>query len=269
MTAKRMTARKFLAREIKIARETKGISRDKLARAVFISEDLVRAWESGRRLPQLDHLKIVEEILGTNGYLQRMREDLVKNEPIPEYMDRWLEIEETATSIVEYEPLLVPGLFQTPEYAHEVFARSGRQIEDVDKRVQERIERQEILKPEHSLMIVAIMDEVVLERPIGGKEVMHGQMRRLLELARQPNVEVQIVPLSAGFYSGLAGGFIIATMDGQEYAYVDDTFSGDVLEDPEEVAKIRRIWATLSVRALPAEHSIERIQQAVEKWKQD
>ena len=115
--------------------------------------------------------------------------------------------------------------------------------------------------------MVAIIDEGVLERPIGGKEVMYGQMLRLLELAAQPNVEVQIVPMSTGFYSGLSGGFVIATMDGREYAYVDDTFSGDVLEDPEEASAIRRLWVALSVRAMPAKQSIERIEQAVEKWK--
>jgi transcriptional regulator with XRE-family HTH domain len=267
MTAKRMTARKFLAREIKIARETKGISRDKLARAVYVSEGLVRAWETARRLPQVDQLKLVDEVLGTNGYLQRMREDLIKNEPVPEYMDRWIEIEQTARTAVTYQPLLVPGLFQTPEYAREVFKDTGRQIDDIDESVEARIDRQKILDPDHGLVMVAIIDECVLDRPIGGKEVMYGQMLRLLEFAAQPNVEIQIVPMNTGFYSGLSGGFIIATMDGKEYAYVDDTFSGDVLEDPDEVAAIQRLWVALSVQAMPAKQSIERIEQAVEKWK--
>lgn len=267
MTAKRMTARQFLAREIKIAREAKGISRDNLARTIFVSEGLVRAWESGRRIPQLDQLKVVEELLGTNGYLQRMREDLVRKEPIPEYMDRWLEVEQNATSIVTYEPLLVPGLFQIPDYAREVFKESGRQIDDIEQRVQARTERQGVLAAEHDLVIVAIIDEGVLERPVGGREIMHAQMLRLLELAGQPNIEIQIVPTSIGCHSGLSGGFILATMEGHEYAYVEDSFSGDVLEDPKEVATMRRLWATLSVKALPANQSIIRIEQAAEKWK--
>lgn len=110
-------------------------------------------------------------------------------------------------------------------------------------------------------MVVAIMDEGILERPIGDREAMHNQMLRLLKLVAQPNIEIQIVPIDTGAYSGLSGGFVIATVDGKEYAYVDDTFSGDVIEDPEEVATIRRLWATLSVRALTAKQSIERIEK--------
>jgi transcriptional regulator with XRE-family HTH domain len=267
MTAKRMTARRFLGREIKIARQAKGMSHEQLGKVAFVTEGLVRAWESGRRLPQPDSLDLIEPVLGTNGTLRRMRDDLVKNEPIPEYMDRWRELEETATSFVTYEVLYVPGLFQTPEYAREVFKESGRQFDDVDYQVKERIDRQEVIKPEHGMMIVAIIDEVILERPVGGKEVMHAQMIRLLELAEQSNIEIQVVSLSKGAYSGLSGGFVIATVDGREYAYVDDAFSGDVLENPDEVAAIKRLWATLNGKALPTDQSIERIRQAVEKWK--
>lgn len=132
MTSNRMTARQFIAREIREGRKKKGMSRAELAKAVIVSESLVRAWESGRRIPQSEDLEKVEEVLGTNGYLSRIREDLVKNAPMPEYMDRWLVLEQNATSTVTYEPLLVSGLFQTPEYAHAVFAESGRQIDDMD-----------------------------------------------------------------------------------------------------------------------------------------
>lgn len=267
MAAKRMTARKFLGREIKYARERNGMSREELAQVACVSVDLVRAWESGRRIPQPDHLDLIEPGLGTHGILKRMRDDLVKSEPMPEYMDRWREIEWDASSIVTYEPLYVPGLFQTPEYAREVFKESGRQFDGIEQQVKERIERQEVVASEHGTMIVVIVDEVVLERPVGGPEIMHAQMVRLLKLAEQPNVEIQVVPISRGAYSGLAGAFVIATMDGKEYAYVDDAFSGDVLESPEEVAAIRRLWATLSVKALPASESIELIKRAVEKWK--
>lgn len=267
MTTKRMTARQFIAREIRAGRENRVMTRADLAKAAIVSESLVRAWEAGRRVPQSEDLENVEKILGTNGYLSRIREDLVKNAPVPEYMDRWLELEQNATSTVTYEPLLVSGLFQTPEYAYAVFEESGRKVDDINLSVQERIKRQEILAPEHDLMVIAIMDEGILERPIGGKEVMHGQMLRLLKLAAQHNIGLQIVPMDAGAYSGLSGGFVIATVDGKEYAYVDDTFSGDVIEDPEEVATIQRIWATLSVKALTAKQSIERIEKAAEKWK--
>lgn len=242
------------------------MSREALAGAVFVSESLVRAWENGRRLPQPDHLAKVEKALGTGGFLLRLREDLVKHSPAPEWMGRWLQIEQQATSLLTYEPLLIPGLLQTPEYARSVITSSGRPVEDLDEQVQARMERQKILHPDNSLVFVAIIDETVLYRAVGGAEAMHAQLVKLLEVAEQPNVMVQIVPEDAGAYPGLAGGFAIASMDGQEFAYVDDAFSGDVLENPDDVATMKRIWETLRVEALSSRQSIELIRKAMQRW---
>lgn len=242
------------------------MSRDELSQVVFVSESLVRAWESGRRVPQPDHLVRAEGVLGTGGIFTRMREDLVQNEPLPEYMGRWREIEEGATSLQWHQPLLIPGLLQNEDYARAVFAGSGRQIDDAEEQVQVRMERQRILAPENSLMFVAILDETVLYRPVGGVKTMHDQLVRLLERAEQPNVRIQVVPQEAGAYPGLAGGFAIAAMNGSEYAYVDDAFSGDVLEHSEDVATMKRVWETLRAEALPTKQSIALLAKAVERW---
>lgn len=266
MTTNRVTPRGFLAKELQRAREAKGISRDELAQEVFVSESLVRAWESGRRIPQPDHLKKVEKILGTNGILCRLREDLVRNEPLPEYMGRWREIEEEATSILWHHPLIFPGLAQTPEYAREIFVSSGRQMDDIEEQIQERMERQKILAPENGLMFIMIIDEGVLYRRIGSEKIMADQITGILELSELQNVRVQIVPLGSGAYAGLAGGFGIAAMDGQEYAYVDDAYSGDVLEHSDEVAAMKRVWMTIHAEALPTKQSKELMVKALEKW---
>lgn len=266
MANDRMTPRQFLASELRRAREAKGMKPTDVAKAVLVSEGLVRAWEKGRRIPQHDDLVRFEEQLGTGGLLTRMREELVKNEPAPEWMGRWIEIEDQATQILWYQPLLIPGLLQTADYAREVITSSGRQIDDAEEQIQARLERQKILSAENSLVFVAIMDEGVLYRSIGDAKTMHEQLSRVLEITKQPNVFVHIVPLSSGAYPGLAGGFGIASMDGQEFAYVDDAFSGDVLEHAEDVAVMKRVWETLRAEALPVKQSMELVAKAVEKW---
>lgn len=266
MATNRMTARRFLAREIRLSREIKGVSRDELAQAVFVSEALVRAWETGRRIPQHDHLASVENLLGTGGILRRMLDDLVKGEPTPEYVGRWRQIEIDASSLLWYQPLIIPGLLQTPDYAREIIANSGRQVEDLEMQVEARIDRQKILVPENSMTFVAVIDETVLYRPVGGPKVMREQLMKLLEFARQPNIRIQVIKADTGAYPGLAGGFGVAAMDGQEYVYVDDAFSGDVLEDPEDVAVMKRIWLTLHAEACSAKESIKLIEKAAEKW---
>ncbi|MGH3387469.1 MAG: Scr1 family TA system antitoxin-like transcriptional regulator, partial [Actinomadura sp.] len=157
MANDRMTPRLFLANELRRARETKGMTPAELAKEVVVSESLVRAWEKGRRVPNPADLMRFEEVCDTGGVLGRIREDLVQNEPAPEWMGRWMEIERQASSLLTYQPLLIPGLLQTPAYAREVIISAGRQVDDAEAQVQARMDRQKILAEENSVMFVAVM----------------------------------------------------------------------------------------------------------------
>lgn len=262
--------RKFLAREIQRAREAKGVSRETLAKALFVSDSLVRGWERATRLIQPDHLKKVEDYVGpesTRGVLFRLRQELITNDPSPEWAGRWLDIERDANTVWWFHPLLIPGIFQTPAYARAVISTSGRQVDNLEEQVQARLARQHILAPDNGVMVGAVIDEGVLYRPLGGPKVLHEQLMRLLELAAQPNIIVQVVPIEAGGYPGLSGVFGIAAADGHEYAYVEDVFRGEVLDQPDDVALIKRVWVTLHNEALPGRQSIELIAKAAERWK--
>ena len=212
----------------------------------------------------------MEDFVGpesTRGVLCRLREELITNDPAPEWMGTWLDIEGRCNTLWWFHPLLVPGIFQTPEYAGAVISTSGRLVDNLEEQVQARLARQHILEPNNGVMVVAVIDEGVLYRPLGGPKVLHEQLMRLLELTEQPNIIVQIVPIEVGGYSGLAGGLGIAAMDGQEYAYVDDVFRGEVLDQPDDVALIKRLWVMLHNEALPGRQSIELIAKAAERWK--
>ncbi|HEV7933905.1 MAG TPA: helix-turn-helix transcriptional regulator, partial [Actinomadura sp.] len=93
MAGNHLTARTFLAREIRLAREAKGMSRGALGKAVFVSESLVTAWEKGRYLPKPDVMDRLEGTLGTRGVLTRMLDDLVSVTVPLEWFGRWVEIE--------------------------------------------------------------------------------------------------------------------------------------------------------------------------------
>jgi transcriptional regulator with XRE-family HTH domain len=262
--------RKFLAREIKRAREAKGATRETLAKVLFVSESLVRGWERATRLIQPDHLRKVEDFVGpesTKGILSRLREELITNDPAPEWAGKWLDIERDCNSVWWFHPLLVPGIFQTADYARAVISTSGRPVDNLEEQVQARLARQHVLGPDDGAMVVAIIDEGVLYRPLGGAKVLHEQLMRLLELIEQPNIIVQVVPIEVGGYPGLSGIFGIAATDRHEYAYVEDAFRGEVLDQPDDVALIKRIWVTLHNEALPGKQSIELIAKAVERWK--
>lgn len=266
MAGHHMTARVFLAREIRLARVAKGMSRAALGRALYVSESLVAAWESARYVPKPDQLEGLETVLGTGGVLARMVDDLVKDEAVPEFMGRWLTIEKGANQLLTFEPMLVPGLLQTDEYAREVITRSGRLVADVEERVRARMSRQAILAEEDDVTFVAVIDQAVLHRPVVGPEAMRGQLARLREVADQQNAYILVVPDTVGAYAGCGGGFVIAAIDGREVVYVDDALSADILEGEDDVSTMKRVWESLRAEALPAAQSADLIEKAMKRW---
>jgi transcriptional regulator with XRE-family HTH domain len=266
MAGNHLTPRAFLAREIRLAREAKGMSAAALGKAVFVSESLVRAWESGRYIPKPDQIDDLEKALGTNGILARMAEDLVNNEAVPEFMGKWLTVERGARILLTYQPMLIPGLLQTEDYAREVIVKSGRLVNDISERVQARMDRQEILTVENDVTFVVIVDEGALNRAVVSPKVMYEQLVHIHEVAQQPNVHFFVVPDTVGAYPGCAGGFIIATIDGREVVYVDDAFSGDILESEEDVTTMKRVWESIRLEAVSGQQSRELLEKAIEKW---
>ncbi|MDH2426595.1 helix-turn-helix transcriptional regulator [Sphaerisporangium sp. TRM90804] len=261
-----MTPLEFFARELRQAREAAGLSQAQLATAVVgYSPSFVAMVETGRRFPKPDFAERCDRTLNTGGILARLTEDLVCRAMPPEWLGKWLQIESTATALLSYQPLLVPGLLQTESYAREVIGTSGRPF-DVDDQVTARLARQSILDGDRRPMLVVVLDECVLRRPVGGAQVMHDQILHLLDTVRRPEVVIQIVPLEAGAYSGLAGPFVVADMAGREVVYVDNALSGDVIEHAPDVATLKRLWESLRAEALPMKQSIELMAKVAETW---
>jgi transcriptional regulator with XRE-family HTH domain len=267
MAGNHLTARAFLAREIRLAREAKGMSRAALGKSVFVSESLVTAWEKGRYLPKPDVMDRLEGTLGTRGVLARMLDDLVSVTVPLEWFGRWVEIEGQATALWSFELAVVPGLLQTEDYARAVL-RAANHLADTDEMVSARLERQRILTKEDSPILVVLMDQSVPQRNIGGAKVMHDQLLHLAEMAELDNVVVQIVPLTAVVCAGFLSGFVIANFDGgSDVAYVDNQLSGEVVEHAEDVVRLRRMFEVFRADALPQRESVQLIIRMAEQWK--
>jgi hypothetical protein len=217
-------------------------------------------------MPQPDHLARLEEVLGTNGYLSRVIDDLVSGTVPFEWMGKWLEIERQATALLTYEPLVFPGLLQTEAYARALLRFSKQSPVDMEEQVSARLARQSILTGEDPPAFVAVIDEAVLHRPIGGPEVMREQLLHVLDLAERTDIVIQVIPFDVGEYAGLAGAFVIASMDGREFAYLDNAMSGEVIESPDGVAAVKRTWESLRGDALSKKASLELIEKAAKRW---
>lgn len=128
--------------------------------------------------------------------------------------DGYLALEAGATSLASYQPMLVPGLLQTEDYARAVISQMRMELTppQVEALVKVRMERQSSrLAGDHPAKLWAILDEAVLRRTVGSAEVMRDQMRKLTEASEQPNVTVQLLPFSLGAHPGLYGPFVILT----------------------------------------------------------
>jgi transcriptional regulator with XRE-family HTH domain len=263
-----MTAKQFVGRELRIARDAKGISRTTLAARFPVSESTVRWWEAGRTVPRAEYIPQLVEWLDLPQTVVRAIEDLADKEVAPEWLGKWAGLVDKASSLLTFEPLLIPGLMQTPEYARAVLRLGKEPAIDLDAQVDERIKRQYVLHRDDPPppLYHAIMSEAAIRPAVGGKKTMSDQLLRVVELAQRDMVIVQLVPFEVGEHAGFAGAFTLASFNGTEVAYVDNALRGEVIELPEDVAAVRRLWQKLSAKARPEEESLEMIKEAAERW---
>lgn len=133
-------------------------------------------------------------------------------EATPQQFQTFLGYEHSASVIQAFQPLFIPGLLQTEEYARTVLRITGRSAtsERVEERVELRLRRQEeLLERAEPPEMFFVIDEAALHRWVGGREVMRHQLHRLKEEATRENVTIDVVPFSAGAHPGMQGPFVI------------------------------------------------------------
>jgi hypothetical protein len=182
--------------------------------------------------------------------------------------------ESEASRITHYQPLIVPGLLQTAAYAMAITATIlGARPTDADvvTVVQVRRERQRVVENRLTagdlLQIVAILDEVVLRRRIGGEEVMRAQLEHLLHLARQAHISLIIMPTAAGGHAGLGGVFELLEFpdSGDDDLVFIESATGDSLSrNPEVTAQYRGKVDSLRADGLYGDSALRLIQQVLD-----
>lgn len=139
----------------------------------------------------------------------------VGNSAVPTWMDPLVSFEHEAAYEHVYANTVVPGLLQTREYALAIHqareVRSGN--DEIERMVDARIARQGILGRDPELHLWAILDEAVLRRTVGNAEVMARQLKHLQEATESPNIDIQVLPFSAGAHAAGAGHFVILGRD--------------------------------------------------------
>lgn len=174
-------------------------------------------------------------------------------------------LEQEATSMRAWEPILLPGLLQTEAYMRALM-RSGRSSDPpavLDRRVALRMKRQARVRPGGTLQLSAIIDESALHRVIGGSDVMKAQLGSLIDAAQLPNVTVQVLPYDAGEHSFLGGSAALLEFRESTHPAVIylEGLAGDLYEEqPSEVDRYRDEFDRLSAMALDSRLTLKMIE---------
>jgi len=185
---------------------------------------------------------------------------------LPSWFRTYVDLEQAATLIRTYEGQFVPGLLQTDDYMRAVVrgAHLEETGDEVGRRVRLRMARQILLTREGPPRLWAVVDEAALRRPVGGKEVMRGQLERLIEATKLPNVTLQILPFASGAHPAMVGSFSVLRFPDEELpdiVYLEHLTSALYLNKPDEVDQYLHVMESICVRAAAPDQTVELLDQ--------
>ncbi|MFJ1816667.1 MULTISPECIES: helix-turn-helix domain-containing protein [unclassified Streptomyces] len=249
--------------ELRRQREAACLKQGQLGDIIFCTGSLIGQIETTKKVPTRDFSERVDAALCTGGMFSRLI-GLVLRSQLPAWFQPYADMEAKAAYISTYQSQVVYGLLQTEEYARAVLATG--MPDDLENQVAARMERQRILEREHPPLIWVILDEAVLHRPIGGRDVMRRQLLHLLEFADHRWMRIQVLPFAAGEHASLAGSFTTMRFESDpDIVYTEDVISGHMTASPDTVREAALRYAHLQATALPVEESAALITRVMEE----
>jgi len=258
-----------------------GLSREEAAQAIRASEWKIHRLENGqvgfkeRDLVDLLARYGVTDPEEINELLTMARE---ANTPgwwqhygdvLPQWFRTYVDLESAAALIRTYEGQFVPGLLQTDDYMRAVIHGAHLESsEEVGRRVRLRLARQTLLTREHPPRLWAVVDEAALRRPVGGPGVMRGQLERLLDATKLPNVTLQILPFDTGAHPAMVGSFSILRFADRELpdvVYLEHLTNAVYLDKRAEVERYLDVMELLCVDSEPPAKTVDVLTKILHK----
>ncbi|WP_230395456.1 helix-turn-helix domain-containing protein [Plantactinospora alkalitolerans] len=263
------SAAEFLLDELRHIRLSAKLNQDDFGKLINFSGSHVSAVELGNRPPKEDYLGAIDKRFHTGAMFVRLLKKVIKSDTAAPWLKEWVANEQRAIFLRWFELAFVPGLLQTEAYARAIVSSDGRLTDEaVEARVMARAERQRRLSGDDPPQFMAVLDEAVLHRAVGGPAVMREQLFHLVRLNEERRrTRIHIVPSSVGAYAGLTGPFIIATLpEREEVLYLEDRLRGQVVARPDDVAEVREHWEDILAEALTLPQSTELIAKVAKTW---
>ena len=257
-----------LAVELRSLRTASGLTREEVVERTGINSVTMYRIEHARVRPQTRTLRTLLDLYGVEKEQQAELVALLRDarergwlhpyqSELPEQYMTFIGFEGEAESASNYESLFVPGLLQTEDYARAVITGvlPFASRDEVERRVEVRMERQQVLRGDNPLQLWGIVDEAALRRQVGSPAVMRAQFRHIMEASELPNVTFQVIPFDAGAHAGMPGSFIVLQFAEEaipDVIYID-SMAGDLfLEAESDVRRYKLVFEHLrAVSASP------------------
>ena len=264
----------LLGSQLRRLRESRGISRDDAGYRIRASGSKISRLELGRvSFKERDVIDLLEMYGVTDAAERDALISLAReaNSPawwhkysdvLPDWFQIYVGLEEAAELIRVYEIQFVPGLLQTEEYARAVIelGQPAAPPEEVERRVALRMGRQQLLTRKNAPRLWVMVDEAALRRPIGGRKVMQGQIERLMGIANEPNVTLQVMPFRFGGHAAEGGAFTLMRFpeeDLPDVVYIEQLTGALYLDKPDDVEKYSEVIERLGVKGTSPERTNE------------
>ena len=270
--------RMLVGAKLRRLRTDLGLTRDHAGQAIRASEWKIHRLENGqvgfkdRDIIDLLGLYQVTDPAEVAEFLTLARE---ANTPgwwqhygdvLPTWFRTYVDLEQAATLIRTYEGQFVPGLLQTDDYMRAVVrgAHLEESGEEVGRRVRLRMARQTLLTREAAPRLWAVVDEAALRRPVGGREVMRGQLERLIEATKLANVTLQVLPFDRGAHAAMVSAFSILRFADPalpDVVYLEHLTNAVYLDRRHEVERYMDAMELLCVDSQPPARTVELLER--------
>jgi len=264
--------------ELRRLREAAGVTTAQAAELLHCSPAKISRIENGIVSVRVVDLRLLldrydDQDQEHRAYLERLARESNKrgwwqdyNDTIPPYYADFIGLETDASYIKTWEPTIVPGLLQTPEYARAVMLANPAMIspDKLENLIRIRHERQARLEQGTDVRLDAVIWEATLITTVGSDEVQRGQLSRLLEMMDRPNISVQVLPLEAGDKASMSGSFVMFSFGSERSVstvFVENLTSSQYLEGDQELRGYTLVFDALRSAALSPAASSARIRQ--------
>jgi transcriptional regulator with XRE-family HTH domain len=249
---------KAFGAEVKRLREEGKLNRTELAGRATVSRSYISQVETGSTRCRRDFAERLDKALGSAPVLTNLWDDLLRSTGYPRYFTDFSVAESTAVLLRSYQTTYVDGLFQTEAYARVLLVK--------DDAVQARLRRQAVLDQEVPPLVSVVLDESVLYRQVGTKQVMREQLEHLLALMEREHITLQIAPIA--YIRGARASFTIATQaDRTEAVYLENAARAETSSEEEDLTRVTETFVRLQASALTVNDSRAPIERTlVERW---